>query len=90
MGTCYRDVNTLQPIAIWNRQALRLLEQIEPFLRSYKRDRARLVLCDYVPLTPRNGKYTADVLAQRQQFENTLLALRASSARKAAAVGFPA
>src|SRR3970282_889709 len=29
--------------AIWNRQALRLLFQIESFLRSYKRLRARLV-----------------------------------------------
>jgi hypothetical protein len=64
--------------AIWNRQALSLLLQIEPFLRSYKRHRAALVRDKYIRLTPRNGKYTASVRAARQQFETELLALRAN------------
>lgn len=62
--------------AAWNRQALSLLEQISPFMHSYKRDRARLVLDNYVRLTPRNGKYTPCALRERMQFEASLLDLR--------------
>ena len=68
--------------AIWNRQALSLLVQIEPFLRSYKRARARLVLEHYLHLTPRNGKYTPEIAAERQRFESTLLGIRANSTEK--------
>jgi hypothetical protein len=64
--------------AIWNRQALNVLTQIRPFLRSYKSARARLVEQHYVRLTPRNGKYSASTLAARQAFEAALLALRAN------------
>ena len=63
--------------AIWNRQALSLLMQIEPLLRSYKRRRAELVRSCYVRLTPRNGKYTPAMLAAKRQFEDDLLAVRA-------------
>jgi hypothetical protein len=63
--------------AIWNRQALTLLAQIQPFLRSYKQYRAQVVLTDYVRLTPRNGKYSEAVLAARDHFEAEVLALRA-------------
>ena len=63
--------------AIWNRQALNLLLQIQPFLRSYKQHRAQLVLSDYVRLTPRNGKYSSATLAARNHFEAAVLALRA-------------
>jgi hypothetical protein len=62
---------------IANRQALALLEQIISYLRSYKRHRAQLVLCDYIRLTPRNGKYTAALAAERHQFERQFLSLRA-------------
>jgi len=65
--------------AIWNRQALSLLLQIEPYLRSYKRHRAGLVRDCYLRLTPRNGKYTPALLAARKRFEETLLALRANT-----------
>jgi hypothetical protein len=44
--------------AIYNRQALQLLEDVHPFLRTYKRERATLILRDYILVTPRNGKYT--------------------------------
>jgi hypothetical protein len=63
--------------AVWNRQALALLAQVEPYMRSYKGDRARLVLRNYVRLTPRNGKYTEAMRAERSAFEGALLALRA-------------
>jgi hypothetical protein len=64
--------------ALWNRQALRLLVQIKPYLHSYKAARAELVDRNYLRLTPRNGKYTPEVLTTRRQFEDELLALRAN------------
>jgi len=54
--------------------------QIAPFLRSYKRVRAGLVRDRYVQLTPRNGKYTPELLAARKRFEDDVLALRANAA----------
>lgn len=59
---------------IANRQALALLEQVAPFLRSYKVDRARLVLDYYLKVTPRNGKYDAATLAARAEFERRFAA----------------
>lgn len=35
-----------------NRHALHLLEQITPYLKTYKARRARLIVRDYVELTP--------------------------------------
>lgn len=61
---------------ISNRQALALLSQIEPFLRTSKARRARLVLNRYVALTPRNGKYTDELKAARARFEAEFLAIR--------------
>ena len=65
--------------AIYNRQALALIEQIEPFLRSYKRMRAKLILKDYIALTPRNGKYSPEILQARKRFETTVLEIKANS-----------
>jgi O-phosphoseryl-tRNA(Cys) synthetase len=62
--------------AVSNRQALSPLDQVEPYLRSYKRRRAQLILKYYVPLTPRNGKYSATLRAQRAAFEAELLGIR--------------
>jgi LAGLIDADG-like domain len=61
--------------SIWNRQALDLLRQIEPHLQSYRRLRAKCILEHYVRLTPRNGKYTPGLRAERQEFERTVLAM---------------
>lgn len=52
-----------------NRQALALLIQIAPHLRTYKRRRAKIVLKDYVRLTPRNGKYSLQQLKLKEKFE---------------------
>ena len=60
---------------ITNRQALALLGQISPFLKSYKRRRAELVLDQYLQLTPRNGRYVADAANKRAAFENAVLAI---------------
>ena len=44
--------------AVSNRQALAVLEQVRPYLKTYKAKRAQLILRSYIRLTPRNGKYT--------------------------------
>ena len=54
--------------AICNRQALDLLAQIVPYMRGYKRERAQLVLDQYVALTPRNGRYTDSAKREREVF----------------------
>ena len=64
--------------SISNRQALHLLESVVPWLKSYKQERARLILRDYVRLTPRNGKYSPELKAERQRFESAVLALKAN------------
>jgi hypothetical protein len=60
---------------IRSRQALSLLEQITPYLRTCKRARAELLLRSYLAVTPRNGRYTAAVLAARQAFEDQFFAI---------------
>ena len=49
-----------------NRQALDLLRQVTPHLQSYKKRRAQLILDRYLKVTPRNGKYTEALLAEKQ------------------------
>ncbi|OGZ08312.1 MAG: hypothetical protein A3D65_01100 [Candidatus Lloydbacteria bacterium RIFCSPHIGHO2_02_FULL_50_13] len=51
-----------------NRQALELLSRMLPYLHSYKKQRAKLVIKNYIRLTPRNGKYTPALLAKREKF----------------------
>jgi len=59
---------------VTNRQALELLRQVRPYLRSYKATRAALALKHYLVLTPRNGQYTARQKRARQEFETFFLA----------------
>jgi hypothetical protein len=59
-----------------SRQALDLLEQVTPFLKSYKAARAALALAEYVASTPRNGKYGPEIERRRREFEARLLAIR--------------
>jgi hypothetical protein len=61
-----------------SRQALTLLHQITPHLRTYKRQRAELLLRNYLIMTPRNGKYSPALRAARTAFEDELLAIRPS------------
>jgi hypothetical protein len=67
--------------SIANRQALSVLQQVAPYLRSHKCRRARLILDQYLRLTPRNGKYTSALLAQRNRFEQEVLAITARASR---------
>lgn len=58
-----------------NRQALALLVQVAPFLKSYKAERAQLVIDHYVRLTPRNGKYSDALRVERFEFERRFAAI---------------
>jgi LAGLIDADG endonuclease len=59
--------------SVSNRQALSLLEQLYPYLKTYKAERARLALAHYLELTPRNGFYTDEILRKRDIFIKTFL-----------------
>lgn len=60
---------------IANTQALQLLSQVLPYLHSYKRLRAQLALEKYQALTPRNGRYSPKLLAEREKFIQEFLAI---------------
>ena len=62
--------------AVSNRQALAVLEQAAPHLRTYKAERAELILRDYVRLTPRNGRYTTAVSAEHVSLVERFHALK--------------
>jgi hypothetical protein len=64
---------------VTSRQAVELLRQLAPYLRSYKAARAALALEHYVALTPRNGKYRDEVRQARRQFEASFLSLGPSA-----------
>lgn len=64
--------------AVYNRQALSLLEQITPYLRTYKRRRSVLILENYIKLTARNGKYSDKLAAKRKEFEDEVMQTKAS------------
>ena len=61
---------------ISSRQALALLHQISPYLKTYKAERAKLALNDYLRLTPQNGRYTPEISVSRREFELRLLAIK--------------
>lgn len=58
-----------------SRQALSLLRQVSGYLQTYQSQRARLLLEDYIRLTPRNGRYTSQQRAEKQAFEARFFAL---------------
>jgi hypothetical protein len=66
--------------SVANRQALHLLHQVVPYLTSYKKARADAALQWYVALTPRNGRYTAELRQQRWDFEQAFLSIKSSTA----------
>jgi len=62
---------------IYSRKALTLLVQISPYLRTYKFQRAQLLLEEYLTVTPRNGRYTPEQRAARRGFEDRFFAISA-------------
>lgn len=61
---------------ISNRQAIALLEQTISYLKTYKAKRSKIILRDYIWLTPRNGRYTAEIKRVRDEFENRVLNIK--------------
>lgn len=74
---------------ISNRQALKVLEQIGPYLRTYKAQRAELALRHYLKLTPRNGFYTPEIERQRKEFIKEFLDANPAQAKRHGNHGCP-
>lgn len=56
--------------------AIKLLEDITPFLViPQKKNRAQLILDDYKAVTPRNGRYSKELIQQKQAFYEKFMAL---------------
>ena len=64
---------------VLSRQALLLLEQISAYLRTYKVQRARLLLKEYLCVTPRNGRYSTAQHKARQSLEDRFFAISVRS-----------
>jgi hypothetical protein len=62
--------------AISNRQALALLNQTFPYLKTYKAKRSEIILRDYIRLTPRNGHYSAEIRQARTDFEQQVMKIK--------------
>lgn len=62
--------------AISNRQALSLLNQTRPYLKTYKAKRSDIILRDYIRLTPRNGYYSAEMKKARTDFEHKVMKIK--------------
>ena len=60
--------STAYTYALYSRQALKLLDHIYPYMQGYKKKRAKLVMDKYLVLTPRNGKYSDELLENRKKF----------------------
>lgn len=57
--------------------AIRLLEDVYPYLIiDTKRKRAELILNKYKDLTPRNGKYTKDMLEMKAAFYDEFISIK--------------
>src|SRR3989344_6334881 len=50
------------------REVCSFLKQILPYLHTYKKERAKLILKKFVALTPRNGKYSLKILNKKRNF----------------------
>lgn len=66
---------------VYSRQALDLLKVVLPHLHTYKQDRAQLILAHYLRLTPRNGKYTDEMICERKKFIDTFFAITPENAK---------
>lgn len=57
--------------------AIKLLEDIYPYLIIHsKRKRAELILNKYKVLTPRNGRYTEELLKAKSDFYNEFISIK--------------
>lgn len=57
--------------------AISLLIDIEPYLViDVKRKRAKLILKKYKSLTPRNGRYTEEMIVKKEEFYNEFMGIK--------------
>ena len=57
--------------------AIELLEEIEPFLViNSKKKRAQMIINGYKLITPRNGRYSDELLQKKKQFYEEFLQLK--------------
>ena len=58
-------------------QALDVIKEIYPYLIiNTKRERARLLLTDYKRLTPRNGRYSPELLTEKEDFYKLFISVK--------------
>jgi hypothetical protein len=57
--------------------AIQLLNEIEPYLViSQKKQRAKLILTEYKALTPRNGRYSPELLKAKEDFYQRFISIK--------------
>lgn len=61
---------------VYSQQALSILEQVLPYLKTRKRERAKLLVAHYTKLTARNGKYSKEQLRKRAELERKFFAIK--------------
>ena len=66
---------------VCSKQAYDILIQVVSHLKSYKKFRAEIILKNYHQLTPRNGKYTPELLAKRTEFIKMFFKFRSKNSR---------
>ncbi len=66
-----------------SREAMMLLKQITPYLLTYKKKRAKMVIKSLERLTLRNGKYTPKMLKEKRKFVEKFMGLNPTNQKKA-------
>lgn len=64
------------------REALPFLEQILPYLHTYKKERTKLILKEHAKLTPRNGKYSKEMLNKKINFTKRFFAINPTQRKR--------
>jgi len=64
------------------REALPFLKQILPYLHTYKKDRTKLILKEFMKLTPRNGKYSEKMLNKKIDFTKRFFAINPTQRKR--------
>lgn len=58
-------------------EAINLLQEISPYLVIHsKKERARLIIERYKEVTPRNGRYSKELLSMKEQFYEEFMKLK--------------
>lgn len=59
-----------------SRKAIAVLQLVGPYLRIHRKQRrAKHILGEYLQVTPRNGKYTDEMLEQKHSFDERFFSL---------------